>query len=145
MSPFTLAGLVLAGFSVCAYVTAAWHKGKRPELNDAVVVFLGAGGLVSAIRIIGAVVTGQFAKFPGRPANDSIWTLVPDDAVQIVLGGVALAWVSIQTMLQSFINIKRGISTNPVASELVETPVQQAGTAVLEKERHTSKSPGAES
>jgi hypothetical protein len=124
MSPFTLAGLVLAGFSVCAYVVLAWQRGKRPELNDVVVVFLGAGGVVSAIRIIGAVITGHFSKSPIAPANDSVWTLVPDDAAQIVLGGVALAWVSLQTILQIFITIGRTASATRVGHEAGEMPGQ---------------------
>jgi len=106
MSPFVLAGLILAVMSVGCYLAAAFYKKKRPELNDAVVVFLGAGGVVSAVRIIGAVFTGQFSQLTVTTQAKSIWTLVPDDAVQIVLGGFALAWVSIETILQSFGNIE---------------------------------------
>ncbi len=105
----------MAAMSVGCYLPTALYRKKRPELNDAVVVFLGAGGVVSAIRIIGAVFTGQFSQLTVGTQTKSIWALVPDDAVQIVLGGFALAWVSIETILQSFDNIEAA-SHKPSAS-----------------------------
>jgi len=104
--------------SVGCYLATALYKKKRPELNDAVVVFLGAGGVVSAVRIIGAVFTGQFSQLTVSTQTKSIWTLVPDDAVQIVLGGFALAWVSIETILQSFDNIEAASSRQPANGHL---------------------------
>jgi hypothetical protein len=61
------------------------------------------------------VFTGQFSQLTVGTQTKSIWALVPDDAVQIVLGGFALAWVSIETILQSFDNIEAA-SHKPSAS-----------------------------
>jgi hypothetical protein len=102
MNVFVLTGLALATLSIIFYVLLGYYNKKVPILNDAVVIFLGVGGIVSAIRIIGAVFSGQFAELPITDGRHSVWSLVPDDAIQIVLGGVALAWVSAQTIVGGF-------------------------------------------
>jgi hypothetical protein len=102
MSLFILISLVLALCIILCYVVTATYKKKRPELNDAVIILLGTGGAVSAVRIIGFVLTGQFSRIIVTTSDPGIWSLVPDDAALIVIGGLALAWVSAQTIFESF-------------------------------------------
>jgi hypothetical protein len=106
MSVFILIGLMLALCIVAIYLGTATYRKKRPELTDAVIIFIGTGGAVSAVRIIGFVLTGQFSHIIGTPSNLGIWALVPDDATLIVVGGLALGWVSIQTILESFKKVR---------------------------------------
>lgn len=107
MNLLLLAGLVIAILAVAVYVGMAAKKNKRPELVDGIVVFIGAVSVLGAIRLIGFVVTGQFAKIASTHQNDSLWSLSSEDAVFVVIGGIALAWVSIQTIWESFAKVTK--------------------------------------
>jgi hypothetical protein len=102
-----LAGLIIALLAVAVYVGVAAHKNKRPELVDGIVVFVGAVSVLGAIRLIGFVFTEQFAKIASKPHDGSLWSLSSEDAVFVVIGGIALAWVSVQTIWESFAKIKK--------------------------------------
>jgi hypothetical protein len=128
MSLFVLASLVLAFSIIVIYLVTAAYKKKRPELNDAVIILIGTGGAVSATRIIGFVLTGQFSRLIAAPSDPGIWSLVPDDAGLIAIGGLALALVSIQTIFESFKKVRAPLpllrSAYEVAEEIEEGRVQ---------------------
>ncbi|HKI03090.1 MAG TPA: hypothetical protein VKK31_14030 [Thermoanaerobaculia bacterium] len=105
MNLLLLAGLVIALLAVIVYVSVAAQKNKRPELVDGIVVFVGAVSVLGAIRLIGFVFTGQFAQVTSAPHNGSLWSLSSEDAVFVVIGGIALAWVSVQTIWESFTKV----------------------------------------
>jgi hypothetical protein len=102
-----LTGLVIALLTVVVYVATAAKKSKRPELVDGIIVFIGAVSVLGAIRLIGFVVTGHFTKIASMQHDDGLWSLSPEDAVFVVIGGVALAWVSVQTIWESFAKISK--------------------------------------
>lgn len=105
MNTLLLIGLVLATVCVFAYVIVAAKKGKKPELVDGIIVFVGAVSVVGAVRLAGFVFTGEFSKVATINHGESLWGLSSEDAVFLVIGGLALAWVSIQTILESFAKI----------------------------------------
>jgi len=89
MKRFRALGLLLAVIAVAVYVVVAAQKGRAPELSCAIVVLLGVFGLQGAVRLFGIALTGQLDK-------------IAEDPGLLVIGGIALAWVSIQTIFEVF-------------------------------------------
>jgi hypothetical protein len=107
MNPLQLVGLVLALAAVVAYVVTAAYKQKKPELVGGIVVFIGAVGIPGAVRLIGFVFTDQFTNVAALSHSSSWWSLSLEDAVFLVIGGIALAWVSVQTIWESFDKVRK--------------------------------------
>lgn len=107
MNRLLVAGIVLAILAVISYVATAARNGKRPELVDAIVIFTGAVSVLGAIRLIGFVFTEQFETIVKNNHGHSLWSLGAEDAVLVIIGGIALAWVSAQTMIESFAKIRK--------------------------------------
>ncbi len=107
MNPLLLTGLVIALVAVGAYVATAAVKKKKPELVDGIVVFVGAVSIAGAVRLIGFVFTEQFTKIASMSHSSSWWSLSLEDAVFLVIGGIALAWVSVQTIWDSFTKVAK--------------------------------------
>jgi hypothetical protein len=70
-------------------------------------VFIGAASMSGALRLIGFVLTGPFSKLVSQRPDNSWWTLSSEDAVFIVIGGLALGWVSVQTIWDTFGKIRK--------------------------------------
>jgi hypothetical protein len=99
------AALLLAVLSVGIYVAiAAWNE-KSPELPAAIVIFIATFSLLGAARLVGLALTDQLEKIASRPEDDALSNLSPEDAALLVIGGIALAWVSVQAMMESFAGI----------------------------------------
>src|SRR5581483_8039945 len=107
MNRLLLAGLVFAILTVMVYVGVAVRNRRRPELADGILVFIGAVSVFGAIRLIGFALTGQFAKIVSQSSDNSWWILSSEDAVFIVIGGLALAWVSVQTIWDTFAKLSK--------------------------------------
>lgn len=107
MNILLLAGIVFAILLVLAYVATAAKKDKKPELVDGIVVFVGAVSVLGAVRLAGFVIAGDFAKIASTNHSANIWALSSEDAVFIVIGGLALGWVSIQTIMESFAKLSK--------------------------------------
>ncbi|MEA3178930.1 MAG: hypothetical protein QOI59_2453 [Gammaproteobacteria bacterium] len=105
MNRLLFAGLVIAIISVCAYVVAALRYRQKPELADGIAVFVAVVSVLGAIRIIGFALTEQFEKIVLETQGNSWWSLSSEDSVFIVIGGIALAWASIQAIWESFARV----------------------------------------
>lgn len=117
MNRLLLAGLGLAICAVFIYIVTAARNGKKPELVDAIVVFIGAVSVFGAIRLIGFVFTDQFGAIVQTNHAHSLWSLGAEDAVLVVIGGIALVWVSAQTMIESFAKVRGQVTPNPSFDE----------------------------
>jgi hypothetical protein len=106
MNPISLTGLVIGIVAVVAYATFAASRRKKAELVNGIVVFVGAVSIAGAVRLIGFVFTEQFAKIAATSHSTTWWSLSLEDAVFLVIGGIALAWVSVQTIWESFAKVK---------------------------------------
>jgi hypothetical protein len=96
---------LLGVLSVGIYVViAAWNE-KSPELPAAIVIFIATFSLLGATRLVGLALTDQLEKMASRSEDDALSNLSPEDAVLLVIGGIALAWVSVQAMTESFVGI----------------------------------------
>lgn len=84
MSVYLAAGLACGVLCVIAYIVAANRRNESPSLETAVVIVISAVGVVVGGKVIYLCVKEQdLGPFGG------------EDAVYIVLGGLALIWVSI--------------------------------------------------
>jgi len=128
MNRLLLAGLVFAILTVMVYVGVAVRNRRRPELADGILVFIGAVSVFGAIRLIGFALTGQFAKIVSQSSDNSWWILSSEDAVFIVIGGLALAWVSVQTIWDTFAKLSKA------------TPLQAANDSVAHDEERKQSS-----
>ena len=103
MRRFRAIGLLLAVLVVAVYVVVATQRRRTPELASAINVLLGVFGLQAAIRLFGFALSDQLDKFAAaRSGENKMWRLSSEDAGLLVIGGIALAWVSVQTILDVF-------------------------------------------
>lgn len=102
MSLFLFYSIILAIILIVGYIILGVRNKKSTTLEDIVQIFFGGLGVCTAIRLIGFVLSGQFSILVKQVKNDNIFSFSEEDAVYIVLGGIAIGWVSVQTMLGSF-------------------------------------------
>jgi hypothetical protein len=102
MKRLRLVGLLLAVLAVGIYVAFAVKHGKPPELPAAIIVFIGVFSLLGAARLVGFALTDQLDDIASKINENALWKLSPEDSALLVIGGIALAWVSIQAILESF-------------------------------------------
>lgn len=108
-SSLTFWGLAV-GLVVCLlYIGTALCRKKKPELSQAANLVFSAIGAVGAVRLIGFVFTGNFSAMVKMAATaasvDLMWNISDEDAAFLVIGGIALAWVSIQAIWQAFAEV----------------------------------------
>ena len=106
MNPLFYFGLALGLLLVIVYLVTAAKKQKKPELGDAVGIAAGAVSIMGAVRLIGFVFTDQFVKIASSPSSDKWWSLSVADALFLVIGGLALAWVSGQAIYINFAKVR---------------------------------------
>jgi len=106
MNLLSLVGLIVATFVVGMYVAVAVRNQKKPELGEGLKVFVGAVSVFGAIRLFGCALTGQFSRLASSNAGDTLWSLSSEDAVFVVIGAIALAWVSIQAVWEGFASVR---------------------------------------
>jgi hypothetical protein len=107
VSPFIFLGLISGLILVVIYLLLARRNAEKPELADAINIIFGTMGFFGSIRLMGFVFSGEFVNFLKAPHADTVWSLTDEDATLLVIGGLALAWVSIQTIIDSFSKIKQ--------------------------------------
>lgn len=95
---------IISGLILIAIYTALgiFNKKSMPLLEDIIQVFLGAVGLFGAIRLMGLVLSGQFSILVRQTTKNSILSFSEEDVVLIMIGGLAVAWVSLQTIIASY-------------------------------------------
>lgn len=131
MNRFLLAGVVVAILTVSSYVaTAAW-KGRRPDLNDGIIVFLAAVSVPGAVRLVGFALTEQFARILAATSADVLWSLSSEDAVFVVIGGITLGWVSVQTIWENFAKLWK--TSQPISSDTTDLPSQNRTPPLIDR------------
>jgi hypothetical protein len=83
-------------------ILGIFNKKSMPSLEDIIQVFLGAVGFFGAIRLMGLVLSGQFSTLLKQTTKNSVLSFSEEDVVLIMIGGLAVAWVSLQTIIASY-------------------------------------------
>jgi hypothetical protein len=94
-------GLISAVFSVISYACYAVRIKKKPDLATGLHIALAAAAIPAAVRLIGFPFTSDFHKLTAA-ADTSWWSVSGEDGLFIVLGGIAIAWVSVQIIWDGF-------------------------------------------
>lgn len=116
MNPILLTALIFAFFAFLAYILLALKNNKTADLSDGVQIFVGVTSFFGGIKLIMFGLSGEFArvvsiKIDHNPPflilgyisfDPKVLTLSPDDTAFIVIGGIALMWISIQTISNSY-------------------------------------------
>lgn len=106
MNQLLVAGLVGALLTFVSYLVIAVRRKKQPQLVDAIIIFLGCSGLPGAARLIGFPFTDQFTTLTTVNNHSSLWALSSEDSAFLIIGGIALGWVCVQTVIESFSKLK---------------------------------------
>jgi predicted RND superfamily exporter protein len=85
---FLIAGIALFTIVIVIYFYFSFTKyRKAPDLGDGVSLFLSCNGISAGAKV-------GYLGLMAQPA-----TIYSDDRIYILLGGLAVVWVSIQTIL----------------------------------------------
>jgi hypothetical protein len=96
MSTYLAVGIGTGIFFALIYVVEATRRKIRPNLEDAVLIVIGAVGLAVAGKVVYICISSSnLGPFQG------------EDAVYICLGGFALAWVSANQLRNGIFGPKR--------------------------------------
>ncbi|MGB4069421.1 MAG: hypothetical protein WBK08_15450 [Nitrospira sp.] len=106
MNQLLVFGLVGALLVFFIYLGFAASQKKQPQLVDGIIVFLGCSGLPGAARLIGFPFTDQFTTLTRVDNHGSLWALSAEDSAFLIIGGIALGWVCVQTVIESFSKLK---------------------------------------
>lgn len=124
MNKLTYWSLAAALVMVLAYVAFAIRRGAKPELVSATHIAVATVGLGGAARLIGFVFFGDFTK-AADASDHGWWSLAHEDAIFLVVGGLALAWASCQQIVAGFIELLKQPKVAPSAPP-VQTQAAQS-------------------
>jgi len=102
VNQLTFWGLIGGLVAVAAYVCVAVKHAQKAQLNDAALIFISAFAITGAIRLLAFALSGTFNALLKKSTEENWSSAAPEDAAFIVLGGLALAWVSFEGMYGPF-------------------------------------------
>jgi hypothetical protein len=97
-----LAGTLFGLVSVLGYLAMAAAAKRKPSLGDAVLVVIGAFSIPGALKMVCFVFTDQFHTLAHSNTEQSAFALGEEDVVFLIIGAMALLWVSVQTIIDAF-------------------------------------------
>lgn len=106
MNRLTLFAFAIALLVVAAYFALAARRNKKVDLATVVNIFISTIAVQGGIRLVAFALSDQFRKAILSINVDSIWSLTPEDGVFVAVGGLALIWIALQSILQSFVNLR---------------------------------------
>lgn len=95
MSDFTLGGTLIGVALIVAYVAWSVRRGRRPELNDAAELFLGALAGAGGVKLAVIAFTAEQLK----PLTD-------EDRGYMILGAVGVLWIAGATAARVFSRLR---------------------------------------
>ena len=106
MSFLVYIGLALALTALFAYLGTAYSKKKKqPSIDGAIEIIISAVGVTGALKLLGFIFTDNFVKLTSSTTPKALFTLSSEDWLFFVLGAIALAWVSIQSIYRRFAEV----------------------------------------
>ncbi len=89
--PYILLGISAGVLCVLAYVlTTVRHQTRKVLLSDGVMLFLATSGIAAGIKVCTIAL------------NRSLLTTLKEERTYIFLGGLAVIWVSVDTVIRIF-------------------------------------------
>ena len=107
MNGLSYLGILLGLATVLVYLGCAAHKKRKAELSTAISIFVAAASLIGAVRLMGFVLFDDLTRvIKAAGESNSLWSISSEDAIFLVIGGLALGWVSIQTVWEGFAKLR---------------------------------------
>ena len=97
----TLWGVLIAAVCILAYLVSRRRNGKKNEPFAVVNIAVSSPGLVGGVKLKVFACSGEFEK-AAEATRGVWWGLVETDALFVFLGGLALSWVSVLTIIRAF-------------------------------------------
>jgi len=108
VNPLTYWGLAGGVLMFAIYVVWVLCKKKEPDLPTGINIFAATAGLAGSFRLVGFSFTEAYKKLADAgpaPSNGVVWSMSGDDIAFLIVGGLALGWVSCQAIWQGFTDL----------------------------------------
>lgn len=102
MKGFLLWGLVCGFLAMVLYVTESLRRQKTPVLAHGMEMLLAGSGLSGGIKILWLVFGGELSRLIETKPAGLLTSISPEDVMYFAVGGIALGWLSIETMVKRF-------------------------------------------
>jgi hypothetical protein len=96
MSPYLLGGLICGALCSIVNISIAASRKKTPVLSQSIELVISAVGASGGMKICGLVISGKLSA----ALKTSPIPLSEDDLIYIFLGGIALIWVSFESIIR---------------------------------------------
>jgi hypothetical protein len=105
VNPLTYWDLAVGVGLFFAYVVWALCKRTKPDLPTGINIFAATAGVAGAVRLVGYSFTEAYKKLSETPLSNGMWSMSSDDIAFLVVGGLALGWVSCQQIWLAFADL----------------------------------------
>lgn len=106
MNPLSWWGLCAAVGVFSVYIIAALRWRGSADLATAINLLFSTAGAVGALRLIVFPFTDHFKTAVKAVADTSIWALSGEDGVFMVVGGLALLWITCHQVWKAIRSLK---------------------------------------
>ena len=103
MKGFLLWGLVFGFLCLGFYVALSVFQKKTPVMAHGFELLLSGSGLFGGIKICWFVFGGELSKLIEAKPLGSLTSISPEDVIYFAVGGIALGWLSLETIVKRFI------------------------------------------
>jgi len=108
MKGFLLWGLVFGAACMGIYVLLSVLQKKTPILAHGLELLLSGSGLFGGVKICWLVFSGELSKLIEAKPPGLLTSISPEDVMYFAVGGIALAWLSLETMVKRFMTFAPG-------------------------------------
>ena len=100
MSRFFLWGLICGAAFMAAYILISIFRRKTPQLSHGIELLVSGSGLLGGLKLCWLVFDGELSRMIQTAPASALAGIGYEDAVYFLVGGVALGWLSLETVIK---------------------------------------------
>ena len=100
MNGFFLWGLICGVVCLLAYVVIASLCKKQPQLGHGIELLVAGNGLLGGIKLCWLVFDGELSRLIHLVPGNTSSILAPEDVLYFLVGGIALGWLSLESIVK---------------------------------------------
>ena len=100
MNGFFLWGLIFGFVCLSAYIAGAVFRKKTPILGHGIELLASGSGLLGGIKLCWLVFDGELSRLIHAASNGLSSIIAPEDILYFLVGGVALGWISLESIIK---------------------------------------------
>ena len=100
MDGFFLWGLICGFVCLSAYVVGAVFRKKQPVLGHGIELLASGSGLLGGIKLCWLVFDGELSRLIHAVPSGMASIIAPEDVLYFLVGGVALGWLSLESIVK---------------------------------------------